>query len=80
MIQCNMDDTYWEDSRAMATFIYSRVPPSTRIEGEPWVSPLQKQYPKRVSMDMAKIRPFGLTCYVFQKKERRNAGYHGKSD
>ena len=80
MIQYNMDDTYWEDSRAMATFIYNRVPPSTRIEGEPWISPLQKQYPKRVSMDMSKIRPFGLTCYVFQKKERRNVGYHGKSD
>ena len=31
-------------------------------------------------MDMAKIRPFGLTCYVFQKKERCNVGYHGKSD
>ena len=80
MIQYNMDDTYWEDSRAMATFIYNRVPPSTRIEGEPWISPLQKQYPKRVSMDMSKIKPFGLTCYVFQKKERRNVGYHGKSD
>ena len=31
-------------------------------------------------MDMAKIRLFGLTCYVFQKKECRNFGYHGKSD
>jgi hypothetical protein len=31
-------------------------------------------------MDMSKIRPLRLTCYVFQKKERRNVGYHGKSD
>jgi hypothetical protein len=67
MIQYNMDDTYWEDSRAMATFIYNRVPLSTRIEDEPSISPLQKQYPQRVSMDMSKIRPFGLACY--QKKE-----------
>ena len=80
MIQYNMDDTYWEDSRAMATFIYNRVPPSARTEGEPWISPLQKQYPKRVSMDMSKIKPFGLNCCVFQKKERRNVGFHGKSD
>ena len=29
---------------------------------------------------MTKIKPFGLTCYVFQKKARRNIGYHGKSD
>jgi hypothetical protein len=55
MIQYNIDVTYWEDSRAMATFIYNRVPPSTRIEGEPWRSPLPKQYPKRVSMDMFNI-------------------------
>ena len=64
MIQYYMDDTYWEDSKAMAMFIYNRVPPSTRIEGEPWISPLQKQYPKRVNMDMSKNKPFGLTCYV----------------
>ena len=31
-------------------------------------------------MDMAKIRSFGLTCYVFQKKERHHVEYHGKSD
>ena len=80
LIQYNMDDTYWGDSRAMATFIYNRVPPATRVKGEPWISSLQKQYPKRVSMDMTKIRPFVLTCYVFQKKERRNVDYHGKSD
>ena len=57
MIQYNMNDAYWEDLRAMVTFIYNRVPPATRIEGEPWISPLQKQYPKRVNMDMSKIRP-----------------------
>jgi hypothetical protein len=80
MIPYIMDDTYWQYPRAMATFIYNRVPPSTRIEGEPWISPLQKQYSKRVCMDMSKIRPFRLACYVLQKKERRNVGYHGKSD
>ena len=29
---------------------------------------------------MTKIKPFGLTCYVFQKEARRNIGFHGKSD
>jgi hypothetical protein len=31
-------------------------------------------------MNMSRIRPFGLACYVFQKKKRRNNGYHGKCD
>jgi hypothetical protein len=31
-------------------------------------------------MNMSKMRPFRLPYYVFQKKERRNVGYHGKSD
>ena len=31
-------------------------------------------------MDMTKIRPFGIICYVYQKKPIRNKGFHGKSD
>ena len=31
-------------------------------------------------MDMTKIKPFGIICYVYQKKPVRNKGYHGKSD
>ena len=80
MLQYKLNDTYWEDSRALATFIYNRVPPSKWVKGEPWISPLMKQYPNRKSMDTTKIKPFGLTCYVLQKKARRNIGFHGKSD
>ena len=31
-------------------------------------------------MDITKIKPFGIICYVYQKKAIRNKGYHGKSD
>ena len=31
-------------------------------------------------MDMTKIRPFGIMCYVYQKKPIRNKGFHGKSN
>ena len=31
-------------------------------------------------MDVIKIRPFGIICYVYQKKPIRNKGFHGKSD
>ena len=31
-------------------------------------------------MDMTKIKPFGIICYVYQKKPIRNKGFHGKSD
>jgi hypothetical protein len=80
MLQYDKDETYWEDSRRMATFIYNRVPPSRKIPGEPWTKPLKKQYPEQRSMDMAKIRPFGIICYVYQKKLIRNKGFNGKSD
>ena len=52
MLQYDTDETYWEDSRRMATFIYNRVPPARKIPGEPWTTPLKKQYPERRSMDM----------------------------
>ena len=64
----------------MATFIYNRVPPARKIPGEPWTTPLKKQYPERRSMDMTKIKPFGIICYVYQKKPIRNKGFHGKSN
>jgi hypothetical protein len=31
-------------------------------------------------MDMAKIKPFGIICYVYQQKPIHNKGFHGKSD
>ena len=80
MLQYDTDETYWEDSRRMATFIYNRVPPARKIPGEPWTTPLKKQYPERRSMDMTKIKPFGIIYYVYQKKPIRNKGFHGKSD
>ena len=43
-------------------------------------TPLKKQYPEKCSMDISKIRPFGIICYVYQKKPIRNKGFHGKSD
>ena len=39
MLQYDTDETYWEDSRRMATFIYNRVPPARKIPGEPWTTP-----------------------------------------
>ena len=64
----------------MATFIYNRVPPARKILGEPWTMPLKKQYPERLNMDMTKIKPYGIICYVYQKKPIRNKGFHGKSE
>jgi hypothetical protein len=78
--QFNMVETFWEDLRRMATFIYNRVPPVRRTPGKPWMSPSQQQYPDRPYMDMSRIQPFGLKCFVYQVNEKRNKGYRGKSD
>ena len=80
MLQYDTDETYWEDSQRMATFIYNRVPPARKIPGKPWTTQLKNQYPERRSMDMTKINSFGIICYVYQKKPIRNKGFHGKSD
>ena len=80
MLQYDSPEALWEDSRRMATFIYNRVPPTKQIPGEPWKSPLALQYPDRKAVDLTKIQPFGLTCWVHQKKQIRDQGYGGKSD
>ena len=80
MQQFDMEETFWEDSRRMATFIYNRVPPARCTPGKPWLSPAQQQYPDRPYMDMSRIQPFGLKCFVHQVNEKRNKGYSGKSD
>jgi transposase InsO family protein len=72
MLQYDTDEKYWEDSRRMATFIYNRVPPVRKIPGEDWLTPMKRQYLVRTSMDMTKLRLFGLICYVDQKKKIRN--------
>ena len=68
MLQFDLPDNMWEDSRRMATFIYNRVPPTRQTPGEEWLSPHQKQYPTRETMDLTKLQPFGIPCWVYQKK------------
>ena len=64
----------------MATCIYNRVPPARRTPGKLWMSPSQQQYPDKPYMDMLRIQPFGLKCFVHQVKKKRNKSYSGKSD
>jgi hypothetical protein len=41
---------------------------------------MAKQFPDRTIMDISKLKPFGLRCYIHQKKERRDRDHSGKSD
>ena len=67
MLQYDSPEALWEVSRKMATFIYNRVPPTKQIPGEPWISPLALQYPDREAVDLTKLQPFGLTCWVLRR-------------
>ena len=80
MLQFDLPENMWEDSRRMATFIYNRVPPTHQSPGEELLSPHEKQYPTRETMDLARLQPFGIPCWVYQKKPIRDKGYSGKSD
>jgi transposase InsO family protein len=77
MLQYDTYETYWENSRRMATFNYNRVSPARKITEAPWTTALKKQYPERKSMDMIKIKPFGIICCVYHKKPIRNKGSKG---
>ena len=46
------------------------------MQGEPWQSPRQRQYPDRKLTDLTNLKPFGTTCWTHVKKSRRQ----GKSD
>jgi hypothetical protein len=45
-----------------------------------WLSPHEKQHPTRETMDLSKLPPFGIPCWVYQKKTICDKGYSGKSD
>ena len=71
LLQFDMEEEFWEDSRRHATWLYNRVPPSRYVPGEPWLSPIQKQYPERKVTDLTQLHPFGTECWTHIKKARR---------
>jgi hypothetical protein len=73
--QFNMEE-FWEDARRHGTWLFNRVPPTRVIQGEPWQSPRQRQYPDRKLTDLTKLKPFGTTYWTHVKNARRQ----GKSD
>ena len=66
LLQFDMEEEFWEDSG-----LYNRVPSSRYVPGEPWLSPIQKQYPERKVTDLTQLHPFGTECWTHIKKARR---------
>ena len=60
--QFNMGEEPWVDARRHGAWLTNRVPPTRVIQGEPWQSPRQRQYPDRWLTDLTKLKPFGTTC------------------
>ena len=71
LLQFDMEEELWEDSRRHANQLYNRVPPSRYVPGEPWLSPIQKQYPERKVTDLTQLHPFVTECWTHIKKARR---------
>jgi transposase InsO family protein len=71
ILQFDMEEEYWESSRRHATFLYNRVPATSSNTGELTKAPFYQQYPTRVMIDLTKLQPFEITCWVFIKKARR---------
>ena len=73
LAQFGMEEEYWEDARDHAAFLFNRVPPSHYVPGEPWLAPIQRQFPDRKVTDLSKLQPFGIQCWTHIKKARRPA-------
>ena len=43
--QFNVEEELWEDAKRHGAWLTNRVPPTRVIQGEPWHSPCQHQYP-----------------------------------
>ena len=41
---------------------------------------MQKHYPSRKTVELTKLQPFGLKCWVYRKKPIRDKDFSGKSD
>ena len=71
LLQFDMEEGFREDARRHANWLYNRVTPSRYVPGEPWLSPIQKQYPDRKVTDLTQLHPFGTECWTHIKKARR---------
>jgi hypothetical protein len=71
LLQFDMKEEFWEDSRRHANWLYNRVQPSRYVPGEPWLSPAQKQYPERKVTDLTRLHLFGTECWTHIKMARR---------
>ena len=69
--QFDMDEEYWEDARSHGTWLHNHVPPARMIPGEPWLSPLQRQYPEGKVPELFTPKTFGTVCWTHI--ERRTA-------
>ena len=77
LLQFGMEEQFWENTRQHAIWLYNMVPPSRYVPGEPWLSPIQKQYPDRKVTDLTQLHLFGTECWTHIKKARRPSKSHG---
>ena len=68
--QSDMDEEYWEDARSHGTWLHNHVPPARMIPGEPWLSPLQRQYPEGKVTELFTLKSFGTVCCTHRKERR----------
>ena len=59
-----MDEDSWEDARSYGTWLHNHVPPARMIPGEPWLSPLQRQYPEGKVPELFTLKTFGTECWT----------------
>ena len=71
-------ETYWEESRKHAGYIYNRIPPTRKPGKGPWKSPQAACYKRCRGSNLKHLSIlFGIDVLAFVPKDKREEKHHG---
>ena len=83
LVDSGLPETFWEEARKHAVFIYNRVPPVREpTDDSPWMSPQERYYGTARNASLKHLTiPFGAKVIAFidkEKREGKNHSVHGE--
>ena len=78
LIDADLPETYWEEARRYAVFIYNRLPPSRKPNVGPWEAPMELLYKTSATQLYKHFKPFGSPCIVHVPSEKRGTKSHAE--
>ena len=76
LLDAELPETFWEEARRYATFIYNRLPPARKPKVGPWQSPQELTFKVSSTPMLTHLKPFGAKCSVFIPTSKRGTKSH----